>query len=210
VSYGSKGNARQNTGDVGCMYGIGTMLSRTGATLYEPKIMTDLAGKFTALLPRICTASAQFADSKFPDLRVMINNLERIAGKARSSFMGGGGGVSHSMNVSMDLGNASHYDVNDASPGYSIWTESEPGTASNWYFMLPNILLKRGNQTYYGVAIRLFHGVAISWDGRVIRHGTSITTLGSKDNHTFGWFWAADSKPFIHLLKQKQEEASNR
>ena len=37
------------------------------------------------------------------------------------------GRVSHFMDVSVDLSNASHYDMNDASQGFSIWTEDSPG-----------------------------------------------------------------------------------
>jgi hypothetical protein len=33
--------------------------------------------------------------------------------------------------------NASHLDVNDAGPpGFAVWTEKYPGSASNWFFVL--------------------------------------------------------------------------
>jgi hypothetical protein len=53
-------------------------------------------------------------------------------------------------------------------------------------------------KSYDGVLVRLRHGRSISWDGRVIRHCTSVTNLGVGDNgeanHVFGWFHAAKNK----------------
>ncbi len=45
-----------------------------------------------------------------------------------------------------------------------------------WYFVLPNVFGKKNGsgKTYNGMAIRLTHGVLISWDGRLIRHCTSM------------------------------------
>ena len=84
--------------------------------------------------------------------------------------------------------------------GFSVWTEEVPSLASNWYFVMPN-LSGMGNDEYQfdGVAVKLYHGTAISWDGRVIRHCTLLTSsdrpgtqfgLG-KRNHVYGTFSAA-------------------
>ena len=57
-----------------------------------------------------------------------------------------------------------------------------------------------------GVVIKLYHGTAISWDGRVIRHCTSVSRPDGADsapvsagswtsvNHLFGTFTAAKEK----------------
>jgi hypothetical protein len=42
--------------------------------------------------------------------------------------------VACTMDVSCDLANASHMDVNDAGPGFAVWTETYPGSARNCYF----------------------------------------------------------------------------
>ena len=78
--------------------------------------------------------------------------------------------------VSVDLSNASHYDVNDASQSFSIWTEDFPNTTLNWYLVLPNVYGTKSHngRNYNGVAIKLTHGTLISWDGRLIRHCTSV------------------------------------
>jgi hypothetical protein len=57
-------------------------------------------------------------------------------------------------------------------------------------------------KSYDGVLVRLRHGRSISWDGRVIRHCTSVTNCGVGDNgnanHVFGWFHAAKEKLIKH------------
>ena len=105
--------------------------------------------------------------------------------------------ISHTMDVSVDLSNSSHYDVNAASQGFTIWTENEPGSTRNWYFTLPNVYSKRPDgmggekdAMFHGVAIRFTRGVLLSWDGRVIRHGTSVM---ERIKHVYGSFFAAKS-----------------
>ena len=83
--------------------------------------------------------------------------------------------ITSSIIISCNLTNSSHYDVNDGSKGFAVFTCLKGESVSNWYFIIPNVLGKTmdGN-TFQGIAIRLYHGVAISWDGRVIRHCTSM------------------------------------
>jgi hypothetical protein len=50
------------------------------------------------------------------------------------------------------------------------------GWGKNWYFVVPNVEGKRPDGTKYrGLAVKLGHGIAISWDGRVVRHWTSVS-----------------------------------
>ena len=120
--------------------------------------------------------------------------------------------VGYSIDMSCDLGNSSHYDVHDASPqGFSVWTEERPGAAEDWYFIMPNVHgRKLDGSLFDGLVIKLFHGAAISWDGRVVRHCTSITMPdGLEDeegapvgghrerdfaNHVYGTFTAAKER----------------
>ena len=102
--------------------------------------------------------------------------------------MGGEEGVTCSLDQSGDLGNESHFDPCDASTSFAMWSELVKDSATNWYLVMPNI------QVFHeGLLIKLGHGTSVSWDGRVIRHSTSVTNLG-KDNHVFGTFWGAKSK----------------
>ena len=125
--------------------------------------------------------------------------------------------VGYTIDMSIDLGNSSHYDVHDASQGYSVWTEDKPGNGKNWYFILPNVHGTRfhpkreepglGVGEFHGVAVRLRDGVAISWDGRVVRHCTSVSHPDGMDeprvgaekdkvfeNHLYGTFTAAKER----------------
>jgi hypothetical protein len=113
---------------------------------------------------------------------LLLQHLEQEANRTPVADMGGCESPSCSMAISSNLGNASHYDVADGSIGYSIWVELTPNKASNWYFILPNVMIKRDGKTYNGVAIKLFHDICIAWDGRIIRHGTSVTKTNDKNN----------------------------
>ncbi len=85
--------------------------------------------------------------------------------------------VGYTVDMSVNLGNLSHFDVHDASQGFTVWAEEVPGCGENWFLVLPNVHgLKRDRVTKFrGMAVKLGHGVAISWDGRVIRHCTSMS-----------------------------------
>lgn len=183
------GNCRLHTGDKGRMYAVGE-IKRAGVTGLVRTKVTDLLAA-DDLLKEICAQSSQFARKAFMSVLSAIKQIENQAGRSPDNTMGGANGPACSMNISSNLGNATHFDVSDASVGYSVWTELVPGSATNWYFVLPNIVIKHEGRSYNGVAIKLFHGVAIAWDGRIIRHGTSITNAGSTDNRCFGWFWSA-------------------
>ena len=75
------------------------------------------------------------------------------------------------------LGDLSHFDVIDASQGFSVWTEEVLGLGKSWYFVIPNVCgLRPDTKTKFrGMAVKLDHGMAISWDGRLIRHCMSVS-----------------------------------
>jgi hypothetical protein len=137
---------------------------------------------------------AKFAEDKYPGPLIAMRNAERLYGiHPGEEHMGGDEGVTCTLDQSGDLGNESHFDPMDASQSFSIWTEKIKDSAGNWYFVMPNVQVFHGGKVYYGVAVRLRHGTSVSWDGRVIRHCTSVTEVGM-GNHVFGTFWGAKSK----------------
>jgi hypothetical protein len=70
--------------------------------------------------------------------------------------------------------------------GMQYWTETIPGNAQRWYFVLPNVFGKRlDGTTYEGVAVELTHGVSVSWDGRWIKH----CSFFSEKNKSPGNVW---------------------
>jgi hypothetical protein len=107
------------------------------------------------------------------------------------------------MDLSINLANSSHY---DASQGFTIWTEEHPGTTQDWYFVLPNMRGKfpGTNREYNGIAIKLTHGVLIGWDGRLVRHGTSM--VGSRIGNIYGIFFAPKTQIIMYGMSRLQKD----
>jgi hypothetical protein len=124
----------------------------------------------------------------FPHQLISMRAIEQGLGIFTKSRM------PQAFNQLVDLGNASHVDVMDGSAGMSMWTELRPVTAKNWYFVLPNLIVTHDGTDHVGVVIKLDHGTAIWWDGRLIRHCTSVTDVNRGDvegeNHVFGMFFS--------------------
>lgn len=95
--------------------------------------------------------------------------------------MGGREGPGSCVMISQDLCNTSHVDHKDESMSFGVWTEEIPGKAKEWFFVLPNVSIQGSS----GVAIRLYSGCAIEWDGRKLQHCTMLGSLG-RGNHVYG------------------------
>ena len=129
--------------------------------------------------------------------------FEGMAGDGRD------GHISHTMDQSVDLANSSHCDGNDASKCFTIWTEDISGSTEGWYFVLPNVHGKRagGGGLFDGLAIRLSHGVLISWDGRLVRHGTFVM---DRKGHVYGTFYPAKKAIVEHGQRMSAESANKK
>jgi hypothetical protein len=147
---------------------------------------------------RLCMEAATMSKSVFPPTYNVIKQTEAVAGVVPSEAVGGSDGVCASVHFSVDLANASHYDPNDACQGFAAWAEKEPGAASNWSFVCPNVMIQKDHHYYYGLVIVLFHGAALSWEGAAIRHATSMTVPGKdkdgNDNHVSGMHCCPSSR----------------
>jgi hypothetical protein len=116
-----------------------------------------------------------------------MHAVEEKNGVVRPDVMGGEGGITASMVQSLNLGNTSHYDKGDQSQCFSIWTCRKIG-ASNWAFLGPNTTVLVDGHLYHGIAIKLYHGRALGWDGHIIRHCTA-RPHNCEDNLLVGSFW---------------------
>ncbi len=70
------------------------------------------------------------------DVLAVIQDAEGDTGLSPVSSMNKPGNmlsVGFNIDMSVDLGNLSHYDVGDVSQGFSLWSEEVPGLALNWY-----------------------------------------------------------------------------
>lgn len=214
---GRSGSVRSKGGDVGTMHAIGTGFDFNGEMRpYASNLMVP-----ERLLRNMVLCLARCGEVFFPQVLAVIRDMESDTGLQPISPMEGDPhkkrSVGFTVDMSVNLGNSSHFDVHDASQGYSVWTEEIPGCGANWYFVLPNVHGTRAHrrgahgeqlkgEPFEGLAIKLGHGVAISWDGRVIRHCTSISQpdglcgqkVGSDrkkfSNKLYGTFTAAKEK----------------
>jgi len=181
VALGKQGNARQKEKkfERGDMWVLGQAPTKPFG-IYKPTKEESIA----KALPGACKAIRNCLEREYPDELADILSHEAKQGRVPPTSMGGDEGVAQRIVISRDLGNPSHYDVFDGSMSVAIWTELLPGDAENWYLVFPNVIHQKEKKA---VMIKLFHGVGISWNGRIIRHCTSVTTLRN-GNHVFGNF----------------------
>ncbi len=167
------GTARSHKGDVETMHPIGTRVLFDGVTMFEYAANSKVPAR---MFQTFVHSLARIGGSAFPHVLAVIQDAESDASALSCAAMAGDGGtyrVGYSVDMSVDLANASHFDVHDAQPGFSVWTEEMLELASKWHFAMPNLHgVSDDGKILNGVAIKLRHGTAISWDGRVIRHCT--------------------------------------
>jgi hypothetical protein len=137
-------------------------------------------------LQRLMTSYQKVLKEVSPSFLSSVKLQSEYFGVKPSQEMGGVKGVTPSMVVSVNLGNPPHKDALDLGTSATIWTEKGKGEANNWYFVMPNIHIKRNGQTYEGLAVKLCHGAYVEWDG-MVRHSTSLTNV-SYGNAVYGWF----------------------
>jgi hypothetical protein len=194
-------------GDIGKMYPVGVHVAQGDNRVSQCREHND-TNFCKHGCNKLCHEAAECFDKYFPCQLSAMRQAERAFNvQPGEEYMGGSEGVTCSIDQSVDLANPSHFDPFDASIAISTWTELFPGNASNWYFIMPNIEVFFDGKKYEGLYVKLSHGTSISWDGRLIRHCTSITHLGKplSGNHVFGTFWAAKT----HVVEATLTEASN-
>jgi len=106
--------------------------------------------------------------------------------------MGGKLGMTKSMNISINLANPSHYDVQDLGVGVAMWMEMDPTKKTDVYFVFPNLVVKDKNKcTHYGVLVKLCDRCMISWDGALLQHCTLRRKIFPSQ------YWSKHEKPSI-------------
>lgn len=125
----------------------------------------------------------------FPDVVKDIENVMNFFNVHTPDSIGGSDGLSCQMIQSQHrLVTEPHVDQ-DLSRCLSIWTV-EKGSNNNiegMYFVLPYLRCQVGGISYYGVAVRIEHGVGIEWDGRSIFHCSSLP--GGDRANVYGTFF---------------------
>lgn len=105
------------------------------------------------------------------------------------------GNYSRTFDMSYNLSNPAHVDSGDITSGVSIWLRKNfidsESCNENWWFVLPNLRTQKENMK--GIAIKLSHGLCIEWDGRIIKHCSSIPNVPENDSF-IGAFFSAKKK----------------
>jgi hypothetical protein len=196
---GSSG-ARAGNGDLGGMHPIGRRIDKSWNNV---RYVTSSSEESVPVLSKAVEAASILASVAIPAALRVMQDFENDSGMQHPPGMEGGQcRVTLSMDLSINLANSSHYDVNDATQGFTIWTEDYPGSTKHWYFVLPTMKGKfpGTDREYNGIAIKLSDGVLIGWDGRLIRHGTSM--VGERVGNIYGNFFAAKTRIVKYGMSQ--------
>jgi len=95
-------------------------------------------------------------------------------------------------NFSLWLGNAMHGD-RDASRSFAVWVRSGSGGSEGWWFLWPR----------HGVALKLRHGVAMSWDGVEQDHCSGLVSRLDLDDELLSVFVALPSDAMAILRRRE-------
>jgi hypothetical protein len=91
---------------------------------------------------------------------------------------GGRSGVLCNFFSTINFANKFHYDADDLSVTFAYWIERHPGHAKNWYLLFPNMIVHKDGIAYNGLRIELCDGAFVEWDGRIMKHCTSVSESG--------------------------------
>lgn len=221
----------RKSGDLGNMYAFGQRFDEYHKVLTQFASNKKVRGvtRNSDLLGLLATTSEgvlKQTTRHLPSVTRLLQDAEREVGIPQCPTMGGPGRerfLSNTLFISEDLANAVHQDVNDGCKCICIWRETHDGWAQNWYFVLPDVVvqypftLENGEvvmKTYQGIAVRLYDGIMISWDGRIVRHGTTVTRPVPKSkegraNHTYGCVYVA-KQSVIDFWNNKNKDDKNR
>ena len=161
--------------------------------LSEHSMMTNLTtgAGLDPLLPSLSCEMVHVCNDLFSSgLSHAIMSSERCVGYKPCELLGGEDGLCRTSNTTEDFNCAPHLESGDGSQSVSVWSESKPGQATSWYFVFPNFRCSKDGRVYHGLVVKPCHGAAISWDGRLVRHCTSIPDRGCPDNSLFSNFYA--------------------
>ena len=106
--------------DVGAMHPIGKGIMLDGMTLSEYSVGKKLSSQLSR---QFVHALTQIGSVVFPDVLSVIQDTEGDAGVRPAADIASdvnGNCVGGSMDMSVDLANVFHYNINDASQGFSV------------------------------------------------------------------------------------------
>ena len=183
-------NSRVDSGDLGKMVATGFLSSIDGVTRN-----LKLSKKLPSVARELNLQAAKSLWPLFPETTCQIEHFEECFGGA-PDVLGGMEGFVQRLISSKDFVCASHYDTNDATPSIVAWVETSPGSTSNWYLLFPNVRLYVDGVEYSGLGIPLGHGVTAAFDGRMVRHCSTLSTV-KPGQHMYGIFFGSPQRDLI-------------
>lgn len=131
---------------------------------------------------RLNIAVKKIAAKLFPCVHEDIQRTMLNLRKSVPSFLGGDSGLCCEMTQSQHSLVTEYHVDQDISKSLSIWSvqKGHVHDPEGWYFVLPFLSCTVEGKKYRGVAVKLKHGAAIEWDGRVIFH----CTIGPDERQT--------------------------
>jgi hypothetical protein len=163
---GKKGTVRQRRKDTGPMLGIGHRYHNGRLVLYAPSRDKAIQEMMKIVNKRV---AMQF--------RLRAREYYNEFGKHGAEFgfpenlIGGTLGMGLSVMVSENYSNSAHKDPADGSMSGTIFVDGKHcPPLKNRFFLFPSLSLNNSK----GVAITLFHGCVVVWDGQLLRHCTSV------------------------------------
>ena len=162
------GNCQNKGGDEGKMFVVGRgKKQNNNVDIYAP----TLKGSTEKALKAMNVLSQQYLSTHFQSEYKAIKTHQQFPPYRVLKKLG-----FSKITVSVNLKNSAHFDYRDACNGIATWVETVPGEAKGGFFILPNRTFNKKR----GIAIRLRHGVTISWDGRLLHHCSTVYKLGGK------------------------------
>ena len=196
LSCDAKQTNRKEAGDEGKMYSFGSNTANRTTGEYcipdnfDPNIMKHASTLVTNAWNSLHSTVMESITTCTETARKLLLITENpITPETETTY-----GV-YTMIYTIDLRNASHYDINDMKYSLSIWASDNPDKLrGKWFFVIPNVRVELTNGSIHdGLVIVLDDCVQILWDGRVLRHGTAY--CDNKDTagaHAFSIFATAN------------------
>ena len=210
------GNARAKSGDGGKMFATGSrfqLVAKDGVLQY---VITKKHRGLLEKIQHLNTVALRYLQLEFNELVSAFHLLEHanrnnqaVGESALTESKNPDSFIVPSMNFTVDLWNAPHFDVHDGSYGLGMWASDNGEDVKDWEFILPNVVVESGvegvggNRPLKGTRIRLFDGCVLSWEGTEIRHGTArmADKEAASANHTYSSHWCSSAKQHTLALK---------
>ena len=161
-------------------FGLRELLKSGGAAYVNTlSNMVGKRGDLYAYLKEIEELLCGWLRIRYPDV---LSDVQRDNGNYHGNkppYIGEEEMIAPRIVISWQLGNEPHVNPKDNGVSVVVWLlhidEIDLVAAPpDWRFVIQNIRTKVGGKQRDGISVQLFHGIVIIYDGKKIRHATSI------------------------------------